>query len=400
MKLKKIMVIVAILASIVLAVSETVGLGTAINYACLAVIIVSLLLQLKGDSAAAKGASPVVSETASNAGTVDPVLHEAINEVSKTLVHDAQIVNQEVERVDALIKESVHLLSDSFHTLHDLSARQAVLTREIIEQTHEDGSVSDEQSFNIKHFISETGRTLDQFVAVMVDVSKNSLETVHHIDDMVEKLDGIFGLIENVEGLASQTNLLALNASIEAARAGEAGRGFAVVADEVRTLSINSAELNNQIREEIGSAKETIEILRSTVGSMASTDMSDTIGTKEQMSVMLQHMAKMNHFLNDKVMEISEVGDQLSSSVDQAVRSLQFEDISSQALNSVEHNIDSLNEVSSLISNVVTTDHRVDAEAADTCMRRCSELREQALKRNEVRTVSQNDMDEGDVELF
>jgi methyl-accepting chemotaxis protein len=106
----------------------------------------------------------------------------------------------------------------------------------------------------------------------MVDVSRNSLETVHHIDDMVEKLDGIFGLIENVEGLASQTNLLALNASIEAARAGDAGRGFAVVADEVRTLSINSAELNNQIREEISYAKETIEVLRSTVGGMASTD--------------------------------------------------------------------------------------------------------------------------------
>lgn len=398
MKLKKIMVIVAILASVLLAASESMDLGSTVNYISVAVIIIALLMQLKGDTGSEEVSKTVA--TGDSSATVDPALHAAINEVSQTLIHDALIVNQEVERVDALIKESVHLLSDSFHTMHDLSARQAMLTREIIDQTHEGSSTADEQTFNIKHFIAETGKTLDQFVSVMVDVSKNSLETVHHIDDMVEKLDGIFGLIENVEGLASQTNLLALNASIEAARAGEAGRGFAVVADEVRTLSINSAQLNNQIREEIGSAKETIEVLRSTVGSMASTDMSDTIGTKEKMSEMLQHMAEMNHFLNDKVMEISDVGQQLSGSVDQAVRSLQFEDISSQALNSVEHNIDSLNEVSALISNVVTTDHRVDPDAAEKCMRRCSELREQAQQRNQVRTVSQNDMEEGDIELF
>ena len=80
-------------------------------------------------------------------------------------------------------------------------------------------------------------------------------------------------------------------------RAGEAGRGFAVVADEVRTLSINSATLNNEIREEIGSAKETIEVLRSTVGGMASTDMSDTIGTKDKMGQMLEHMAEYESFL-------------------------------------------------------------------------------------------------------
>ena len=50
----------------------------------------------------------------------------------------------------------------------------------------------------------------------------------------------------------------------------------------------------------------------------------------------------MNHFLNEKVTgNFEHIGTQLSSSVDQAVRSLQFEDISSQALSSVEHNVDS-----------------------------------------------------------
>lgn len=405
MTLKKIMLVAALVASLVLAAAEFLGLDSTVNLISLVVLVPSLIAQFVLKENAPQQEQVETKHMVGSTVAVDPVLHDAVNEVSQTLVHDAMIVNQEVSRVDGLIKESVHLMSDSFHTMHELASRQAALTAEIIDQTHEsDGQNGaqdqDSETFSIQSFISETSRTLDQFVNVMVDVSKNSLETVHHIDDMVEKLDGIFGLIENVEGLASQTNLLALNASIEAARAGEAGRGFAVVADEVRTLSINSASLNNEIREEIGSAKETIEILRSTVGGMASTDMSDTIGTKDKMGHMLEHMANMNHFLNEKVIEISNIGTQLSSSVDQAVRSLQFEDISSQALSSVEHNVDSLNEVSTLISNVITPDHQVNSSAAETCMARCKELREQSLQRNQTRTVAQNDMEEGDVELF
>lgn len=395
------MLALGLVATIVLTVAQFIAINQIVSLVCLVVLFISIGSQFFSQGGAPKEDSESESSFAnSDNGTAE--LKAALDQVSDTLVHDAAVVNQEISRVDGLIKEAVALMGNSFHDMHDLANRQIQLTSEIISQSQDsgEGSVSDEATFNVQNFIHETGNTLDQFITIMVDVSRNSLETVHHIDDMVEKLDGIFGLIENVEGLASQTNLLALNASIEAARAGEAGRGFAVVADEVRTLSINSAQLNNQIREEIGLAKETIEVLRKTVGSMASTDMSDTIGTKEKMGTMLTHMSEMNIFLNDKVVEISHVGDQLNNVVDTAVRSLQFEDISSQALGSVEHNVNSLNEVSSLLSNIVDHQHQINPQAADQCAQRCKALKVEAQNRNATRTVSQNDMDEGDVELF
>ncbi|MBN3564074.1 methyl-accepting chemotaxis protein [Aliamphritea spongicola] len=331
---------------------------------------------------------------------VDGELQHAMEELSQTLTHEALIVNQEIARVDALIKEAVVLMSDSFHSLHGLTSQQSELTAQIITRTEEEESHGSSEEFNIQMFINETGSILDQFVQVMVNVSKNSLETVHYIDDMVEKLDGIFSLIENVEGLASQTNLLALNASIEAARAGEAGRGFAVVADEVRTLSVNSGDLNNKIREEMASARATIETLRSTVSGMAATDLSDTIGTKEKMTEMLAFMASNGEFMNSKVTEISQLSMQIDSTVDNAVRSLQFEDIASQALNSMEHNVNSLNEIATLVDDMTTAEGNLDTAATLRCQHRCEELRVTAQTRNEARTVAQNDMDEGEIELF
>lgn len=391
------MLALGLVATAVLTVAQFIAINQIVSLVCIVVLFISI-----GSQFFTQGGVPAdesKSDTSlMGAGEGAAELKAALDQVSDTLIHDAVVVNQEISRVDGLIKEAVALMGSSFHDMHDLANRQIQLTSEIISQSQD--TDSDDVSFNVQNFIHETGNTLDQFITIMVDVSRNSLETVHHIDDMVEKLDGIFGLIENVEGLASQTNLLALNASIEAARAGEAGRGFAVVADEVRTLSINSAELNNQIREEIGLAKETIEVLRKTVGSMASTDMSDTIGTKEKMGTMLTHMSEMNTFLNDKVVEISHVGDQLNNVVDTAVRSLQFEDISSQALGSMEHNVNSLNEVSSLLSNIMDHQHQINPQAADQCAQRCKALKVEAQNRNATRTVSQNDMDEGDVELF
>ncbi|MFY0676880.1 MAG: methyl-accepting chemotaxis protein [Neptuniibacter sp.] len=391
------MLALGLVATVVLTVAQFITINQIVSLVCLVVLFISIGSQffIQGNTPKEESNS---EPSLMGSGEGKAELKTALDQVSDTLVHDAVVVNQEIARVDGLIKEAVALMGSSFHDMHDLANRQIQLTSEIISQSQD--SDSDEVSFNVQNFIHETGNTLDQFITIMVDVSRNSLETVHHIDDMVEKLDGIFGLIENVEGLASQTNLLALNASIEAARAGEAGRGFAVVADEVRTLSINSAQLNNQIREEIGLAKETIEVLRKTVGSMASTDMSDTIGTKEKMGTMLTHMSEMNNFLNDKVVEISHVGDQLNNVVDTAVRSLQFEDISSQALGSMEHNVNSLNEVSSLLSNIVDHQHQINPQAADQCAQRCKALKVEAQNRNATRTVSQNDMDEGDVELF
>jgi len=395
MEQNKMLFFVAFLSIALLATSQLLNFGGLANWSCLSVLFLVITVLYVNSKK-----NTIVKET-EVVNVADEDVRNAVNEIASTLMHESMVINQEVVRVDDLIKDAVALMQDSFSNIHQLTSQQGSLTTEMVSQTSSAAEgESSEEAFSIQNFIDQTSEILDQFVNVMIEVSKHSLQTVHYIDDMVDKLDGIFELIKSVEGLASQTNLLALNASIEAARAGEAGRGFAVVADEVRTLSINSSELNSRIKEDINQAKETIDVLRNTVGGIASNDMTDTIVAKEKMNKMMTHMAKVSNFMDEKVQQVSEVSIKIDASVDTAVRSLQFEDMASQALSSMEHNVTSLNEIALLISNITLKNGGIDHIAVSECIKRCEDLREETVQRNLTRPVEQKGMDEGEIELF
>lgn len=363
-------------------------------YIALIIILVTTVLEL----ATSRKDKTVEVNSQKNAPVNLDAIQPALLEISSTLSHESAQMHQELSRVDDLIKDAVETIGGSFRSLGSLSDQQRTVIEEIIAQTVNDESGSDD-NFNVGEFIDESSAVLELFVDAMVSVSKQSLETVHNIDDMIVELDGIFKLIERVEGLAGQTNLLALNASIEAARAGDAGRGFSVVADEVRSLSVSSAELNDEIRHKINSTKATISQLRDAVGETASADMSETIQTKERVGHMLGQVGDMNGYLALRINRAAEIGSQIDLAVGNAIRSLQFEDISSQALLSMKQNLDVYDE----ITGMVEMDGLSNDEVISKVMRiqeRCQELRAASAQTNENRTVSQSDMEEGEIELF
>ena len=380
-----------LLLVLVLALAEWLDWSDWIHWSALALIaglVLSMLHLVK---------QQVVIETAVPAQEQE--LRELAKSIEQTVHQEAMLVEQERTRLETLVQDAVQTLSSSFMNLNDLSARQMELAGQVLSRSHQSDGGEMQEQLSVKRFMNEAEGTLDQFVSVMVDVSRNSLEIVHRIDDMTGQLEGIFTLIENVEGIAEQTNLLALNASIEAARAGEAGRGFAVVADEVRNLSRSSSELNQQIRAHIQGAKSTIDKLRESVSEMASNDMSGTISTKEQMTSMMEQMAEVNHQLNGGMNELSDIGQAFAHAIEDAVRSLQFEDMCTQILQSMQHNTRSMQELSALARQLADSG-QLDAQALRAFTEACQALQQRSRNQDARRAVSQQSMDEGDIELF
>ncbi|MAT65339.1 MAG: chemotaxis protein [Gammaproteobacteria bacterium] len=324
-------------------------------------------------------------------------VQDVVSEYTTMVRTGAAGVEEEVARMRGLLSEAVHDLTDSFQVLNNSVRCEEQLVECIIERT-----TSGEGSTAGMHgFIREARELMQYFVDTLVDISRQSVETVHQIDDMVEHMDGIFSLLEDVKTIADQTNLLALNAAIEAARAGEAGRGFAVVADEVRQLSQRSNAMNEQIRERVNSGRDAIARVRDTVSAMAGRDMNVTIEGKGRVDRAFEEVADLNAFIVERAEELARVSAGINDAVGQAVQSFQFEDMVMQTLDSTQRHATHLNSISGAVCSLgdaTGNPERIEAEAR-VVQERLQALREQWRTAGR-KTVVQSSMDTGDIELF
>ena len=329
-------------------------------------------------------------------------LLEALSEVNRAGVAE---MRKESSRVRELTADAVATLGESFQDLEMMSRSQHQLVSELIESGTEvefgdptlEGEADDAEAATSQSLVAETNGILEGFIDTLINVSKDSVAAVYQIDDMKVHLDGIFGLIEDVESIASQTNLLALNAAIEAARAGEAGKGFSVVADEVRGLSRRSATLNEAIRSRVRQAENSVEEVRVTVSEMASRDMNITIESKDKVHRLVESMAEANHHYADSMSEVSGYTDKLNEALGAAVRSLQFEDMVSQTIGAMEANFTRIEEAAdSLHSDLAQNAGHPQPTQVRAAVQRMQDAWAEDLKR----PVSQVSMEEGEVELF
>jgi methyl-accepting chemotaxis protein len=316
--------------------------------------------------------------------------HERVlGEVRETVGGEVHEVEEELARVISMIAHAVTELSDTFTRLHQLSRQQGDLVRDSIQLEDGQGETVTLSGF-MSGFAAESDDALQLFIDTLVQVSKLSVQTAHHMDDMLNHLDGIFRLLEESRALADQTNLLALNASIEAARAGEAGRGFAVVASEVRGLSQRSAQFNEQIRSRVGETRQAVARVQETVNRMASRDMNETLREKERIQDMFGRAEVLSTRMQSSLDTLARLGPELDEAVATAVRALQFEDMSSQALASASRSLGQLQQVCEEL--------RAMGDAGKLA-ERLRERRE-TWRRERHCPVSQTSVEEGSVELF
>lgn len=388
----------------------TIALLTAVELAWLdelgtSALLVSAAAWLSGCLWLARPPAGAESEDQSDDATAIALaeeFHEITGPVIGILDQEVGGAQLEVERVRVLISESVEQLSASFQAMSQKAEQEANLVHEIVDRNAETGTVlesDDAEHTGMQAFVHEASRLMRYFIDVLVDVSRQSVEVAHKIDDMEVDLAGMFALLEDVKSIADQTNLLALNAAIEAARAGEAGRGFAVVADEVRQLSQRSNTMNDQIRARVNAARDSIAQVRDTVGEMAGRDMNVAITAKSKVDAAFGEVGAFNEFLAAQIDKVSTLAGELNNDVGQAVRSLQFEDIARQAMESAHVHLDALGALRDALDDMRQQFLEPDPNILEQIHERFQALKEKTLKA-ELKPVSSESMDAGEVDLF
>ena len=342
-----------------------------------------------------------VSATEPERAQLEPVIdlsdsvHAMHDEAQEHLNEQLAMIRTESQQVSDLVQNAIMQLTDSFQGLNTQSDQQAVMLNSLLHQDEGDG---------LESFVDETDKLLTYFVDQVLSTSRDSMYLVHRLDDMTVRVDSVFDLLSDVRDIASQTNLLALNAAIEAARAGEAGRGFAVVADEVRKLSQKSDIFSDEISGLTMEVKQSLKEATEVVNKIVSADMNVALSSKQKVAEMSESMAKMQEQSTNVIEQTEKASHQINVMVNQAVTSLQFEDMCTQLSAHIFRRLEAVGDFGDLVEKLNMA--RMNPELLENYRATLTELEETlaGLKPKiasvEHQAVSQQDLDTGEIDLF
>lgn len=308
----------------------------------------------------------------------------------------------ELGQVQTLLSEAIVSLTGSFHSMHEHTQRQRDVSLTVTSGADGDrGNRFDE-------FVKDTTAVMQRVVDSIVGNSKLGMELVELTESISARTQDVQSILSEIGAIAKQTNLLALNAAIEAARAGEAGRGFAVVADEVRDLSGRTSQFSQQINKVIQDMQVTVKQTELAIQRMASQDLTFAFESKQNVEKIIGTMEAQNEARMGALGTLGGITDEVDMQVGRAVTALQFQDIVSQLLGHVGRRVDAIDDVSRHLGGLAQTLQRnaatPDAAGALLSLRNETRVVAERLKDMEQMTannpVSQNEMSQGDIELF
>ncbi|WP_409524131.1 methyl-accepting chemotaxis protein [Nitrincola sp. MINF-07-Sa-05] len=323
---------------------------------------------------------------------IEALCREACSELKNQLVS----TGEENQQIMHLLRDAITQLTASFQGVNEQTDTEDRLLRGLIDHDHQEQTLSG--------FIAETESLLAFFIDTTLKTSKDSQMLMGKLSDMTQKMDGVISLLDDVKEIAAQTNLLSLNAAIEAARAGEAGRGFAVVADEVRKLSKKSDTFSDQITELTTSVKQALEDAIRVVSKVVTTDTDAALESRERVSIMTSAMTQLNQRTDSVIAQTGDISHRISQLVGQAITSLQFEDMCTQLSQHIQRRLETMEELVQLLSELQQI--RKDTGNNDICREMVvrgtvltAELKSK-VQQIEHKTVSQQSLDVGEIELF
>ena len=328
--------------------------------------------------------------------TPAPDVWECLPAIRDTVEEEVERITEAVTQTREILRDAVAGLHQSFHGLYSQTQAQHQFVVSLMGDMTGQTNTTQSSHLTMQQFTEATSSLLQYFIDLVVNISKQSVETAYKIDDMVRQMDGIFALLANIKTITDDTHMLALNAAVEAARAGEAGRGFAVVAAEVRRLSQHARQFSERLRTQIEALKTTTAAVRKVVGGVAATDLNISLDAKGRVDAMMVDINKVNERVAQSLQAISTVMQQLHTDVGVAVRALQFEDIISQLLHYTETPLGTLRCLGTALAEAAETNDSTPLLALATTM---AHRREEG-QTEDHKPVAQTSMHAGDVELF
>ena len=329
-------------------------------------------------------------------------------EIQTELRREMAGMRAEDAQIRALVQDAVNKLSSSFNGLRQQSEQQSELVSGLTSSIDkrntntpsEDKNTQEKSQVNIREFVTETDTILRAFVEHIVTISRQSMAMVHRIDDVSTQMVQVEHHLGKINAIAELTKVLSLNARIVAARAGQAGRAFSVVAAEVRKLAIASREVSSLISGLVEKTGNNVNAVKNVVKEMASKDMSFAMEAKGRVDAMMVEVQEIDIYTEKVLKEVSQITGEIGHSVSLAILSLQFEDMVTQLTQAMDKKIDAAENFANIFDLEMLMNDAIPKEERLAKVQQSLLEQKQHFDTIAHQPVVQENMDEGDIELF
>jgi methyl-accepting chemotaxis protein len=313
----------------------------------------------------------------------------------RVLDEDTARMREDLAQMRGLITDAVQTLSSSFLALDADTVQQKELVSMLLSPRSEHGA-----ELTLGGFVAEISSVVRELMEMAGSSAASALDGTVKIDALVLDLEEVFELLSQQHAISLQTHIIAINASLEAARAGTSGEAFAVVATEIRHLAGQAKSFNQRLEEQVEQARRSISVARDILAALATSGDAGARRARERSDALFRRVEALDTQMKEVLASLDILSARVNERVNEAVRSLQFEDMVTQILACTESRVERIQYVSGVLGKLaasivvpgdVPVDDMIDAHAKALVRILAKEIRS---------PVAQVSVAEGTIELF
>lgn len=279
-----------------------------------------------------------------------------MKEISDYGINLIPVLNNSLNSVVAKTEEAAMNLGRTFANIIEKSKEGTEEANVVVEYFlgGQDDESSEFGESYISKILKQNEGAIESVISVLKEMEDMSTVYIVELDNISTNMQSIFKFVDEIEYITDQTNLLSLNAAIEAARAGEHGRGFAVVADEVRNLATKSSAMTANITKIAKESSGVISEVQDKIKSRIAGSVEKIQGSEEALKSTFNNFKTSLTHISETIKVLTECYSFISNDIEDALVSIQFQDITKQQIDHVNEPLAKFSERLKELSKVAT----------------------------------------------
>jgi len=318
-------------------------------------------------------------------------LEMLLDDVSHGMESEIILIKEQIYQIKSLLSDAIGSLHDSFASINNHSSQQMKLFSSMMSEIV-DVSEASGKAHNIFQHVAVAEAVLTQLLDMLMKDSGKSLKVVSGMTETVQQMHQAVSSEKKVSELLAEINRAVNSDNPDM--------------DKIRQLSAAAQKQQVDLlkrQKEVGNTCFKAQVLAS---KLASRDMKKVYAAKANVEEILAHLNRTNALISECRTQSNNINAELNQQLGSAIRALQFEDIVAQSLGHTDLHLERMDGFVTRVATGIAELHSKGDTTLDEYVAELGRLHEEimeyrnSLKLEAVNPVSQENMDEGDVELF